>query len=140
MSKVSLEPYVFFRGNAKEAMNFYKRIFGGKLSIMKADEYTGGDMPNKDWMKGKLMHASLRGGLISLMASDSPIASKAAKKVELSISGTDENKLRKVFSSLSRGGKIKMPLKKEFWGDTFGALTDKFGVDWMINIGSAMSS
>lgn len=140
MSKVNLEPYLFFRGNAKEAMDFYKRIFGGKLSTMKADEYKSGDMPNKDWMKGKLMHASLRGGLVNLMGSDSPIASKTAKKVELSISGTDETKLRKVFSSLSRGGKVRMPLKKEFWGDTFGALTDKFGVDWMIDIGSGLAT
>jgi PhnB protein len=56
--------------------------------------------------------------------------------ISMSISGRDNAKLTGFFSGLSRGGKVTMPLAKQFWGDTFGMLTDKFGVHWMVNIAS----
>jgi PhnB protein len=133
MDKISLDPYLFFQGNCKEAMEFYKSIFGGELTMQTVDDFPG-DMPEKESMKGMIMHSRLEGGDIKLMGSDSPKASPTAAKVELSLSGTDEPKLRKYFEALSAGGKVKFPLKKEAWGDTFGMLTDKFGVDWMVNI------
>jgi PhnB protein len=80
------------------------------------------------------MHASLRGGLVERLASDSPQASAKMAKVELTLGGTDEEVLTKVFEQLAQGGTVKSPLKKEFWGDTFGNLTDKFNIDWMVNI------
>ncbi|HSX17771.1 MAG TPA: VOC family protein [Candidatus Saccharimonadales bacterium] len=131
MDKISLEPYIFFNGNCREAMEFYKDVFGGELSVNTYGNTPGMDKFNMDW----LMHASLEGGAVKLMASDTEKASPEAKKVSLSLGGTDEEYMRKIFDSLSAGGEIFMPLKKESWGDIFGSLTDKFGVEWMMNIG-----
>lgn len=119
-------------------MEFYKGVFGGELEINDADPDKMGDMPNKDWFKGKIMHATLKGGDVSFMASDSQKASDKTAKVELSLGGTDEARMREVFDKLVEGGKVKMPLKKQFWGDVYGQLEDKFGVEWMMNIGSNM--
>lgn len=131
MNKISLDPYLFFKGNAREAMEFYKSVFGGELTIQTVDEAP--DFPGKDKMKGQIMHAMLDGD-IRLMGSDSLKASPEAKKVELSLSGEDEAKLRGYWETLGAGGKVIMPLEKAPWGDTFGMLTDKFGVAWMVNI------
>src|SRR5690349_7560635 len=112
MSDTAVEPYLFFKGQAREAMEFYKDVFGGELEIM-----SYGDTPNmpipegseikKDWV----MHASLK-GQVNIMASDTEQASPAAAKIDLSVGGTDEEKLRKMFTDLSAGGKVNTPLKK----------------------------
>jgi|SRR5579859_400654 len=136
MGKISLEPYLFFNGNAKEAMEFYKSVFGGELEMQKMSEAPKeAQMPGAD--PDSLMHASLKGP-VNLMASDSTKASPKAAKVELSIGGTDQAQMSKIFDALADGGEVRMPLKKQFWGDTFGMLTDKFGVDWMMNVDSNM--
>jgi PhnB protein len=137
MGKISLEPYLFFNGNCREAMEFYKSVFGGELEISDADPEQMSDMPNKDWFKGKIMHSSLKGA-VNLMASDSPKASDKTAKIELSLGGTDEKLMRETFDKLAMGGTIKMPLEKQFWGDVYGQLTDKYNVDWMMNIGNNM--
>src|SRR4051812_10067432 len=121
MANISLEPYLFFNGNCKEAMEFYKGVFGGELNVSEADPDQMGDMPNKDWFNGKLMHSSLKGP-VNLMASDTPKASAKAAKIELSLGGTDEAQMRKIFDALAEGGKVNQPLKKQFWGDVFGQL------------------
>lgn len=138
MSDVKLDVYLYFKGNCREAMEFYKDIFGGELTVQ-----TYGDVPgnvpddagvsNKDW----LMHARLEGGDIKLMASDTQQASPAAAKISLSLGGSDEARLREIFGKLGKGGKVFSELKKEFWGDIFGSLTDKYGIDWMVNITAA---
>jgi PhnB protein len=74
------------------------------------------------------------------MASDSPKASDKSAKVELSLGGTDETQMKQIFDKLAEGGDVRMPLEKQFWGDTFGMVTDKFGVDWNMNVGSNMDS
>jgi len=139
MAKISLEPYLFFNGNCREAMEFYKSVFGGELEISEADPEQMGDMPNKDWFEGKIMHSSLKGP-VNLMASDSPKASDKTAKIELSLGGTDEPQMRETFDKLAMGGTIKMPLEMQFWGDVYGQLTDRYNVDWMMNIGSNMSA
>jgi PhnB protein len=136
MAKITVEPYLFFNGNAKEAMEFYKTVFGGELDVS-----TMADSPPEAQMPGTkptdVMHASLKGP-VNLMASDSSKASDKMAKVELSLGGTDEVQMRKIFEGLAEGGEVRMPLEKQFWGDTFGMLTDKYGVDWMMNIGENM--
>jgi PhnB protein len=139
MANVSLDPYMFFNGNAREAMEFYKNVFGCELTISTFGDM-GGSMPGMEEMKDKVMHAMLSGGDVELMASDSREASERAAKIELSLSGDDEQKLKSYFEKLSEGGKVKSPLKKEAWGDTFGQLSDKYGFDWMVNISSAKES
>jgi PhnB protein len=132
MEDIILDAYLFFAGDAKEAMGFYKSIFGGKIDLMVYDEVPGEQQPE---MKGKVIHALLSGGDIRLMASDSPYPDIIGTgKINISLSGQDKDKLSNIFDKLSAGGTVKMPLKKEFWGDTFGMLTDKYDVDWMINI------
>lgn len=113
-------------------MEFYKTVFGGELTMQTMGEAPI-DMP-KGATKDQIMHAQLEGGEVRLMASDSTIASPKAAKIELSLSGPDEVKLHKIFDELAKGGKVNMPLEKQFWGDTFGMLSDKYGVDWMVNI------
>lgn len=141
MANFSLEPYLFFKGNCKEAMEFYKGVFGGELTMS-----TLGESPKNvlEQMKidesryGEIMHASLKGP-VSLMGSDSQVASDHSAKVELSLGGTDETQMKEIWDKLAEGGKVRMPLAKQFWGDTFGMMTDRFGVDWNMNIGDSMS-
>jgi glycine/D-amino acid oxidase-like deaminating enzyme/uncharacterized glyoxalase superfamily protein PhnB len=133
MANIKLNPYIFFKGNCREAMEFYKAIFGGELTTQ-AYEDVPTDFPGKDAMKGQLMHAALTGGDIELMGSDTQEASTQAAKVTISLSGDEAEKLTAFFDKLSEGVEVQYPLKKEYWGDTFGSLTDKYGVDWMVNI------
>lgn len=133
MGKVTLDPYLFFTGNCQEAMEFYQSVFGGELTLNTYDEMGGEPMAN---MKGKIMHANLQGGDINLMASDSTRESFGDSFISLSLSGTDEAKIRALFDKLAEGGTEVSAPKKESWGDIFGSLTDKFGVDWMVNIGA----
>jgi PhnB protein len=133
MAEVQLDPYIFFPGNCREAMEFYKGIFGGELTMQSYDEAQG-EMKVEN-SAGKIMHSALEGGLFRIMASDSTTHDKWEKSlISLSISGTDTEQLTKVFDALGEGGFVESPLKKEFWGSTFGAVTDKYGIDWMVNI------
>ena len=136
MNEIKLEPYIFFKGNAREAMEFYKSVFGGELNVTTyKDSGMNIEGTSPDW----LMHASLEGGEVKIMASDTVQASPEAKKVSLSLGGTDEAKMRKMFDELSAGGKVFSALKKEAWGDLFGSFTDKYGIEWMMNIGMPQS-
>src|ERR1051326_1733195 len=102
MDQITLNPYIFFDGQCKEAMEFYKGVFGGQLTIQ-----TMGEVPEEARAQAmnpdpdRIMHASLEGGGIKLMGSDSAKASAKAAKIELSISGSDDTKLRKIFDSLA---------------------------------------
>jgi PhnB protein len=134
MSDIKLNPYLYFRGQASEAMQFYQGVFGGEL--LKQSRAEVGMKDNRpDW----LIHCRLQGGDAELMASDTEQASAEAKKIELSLMGDDESRLRDIFEKLSAGGSVDSPLKREFWGDTFGKLTDRYGVIWMVNIRSQAS-
>lgn len=132
MSNVTLAPYLFFAGNCREVMEYYQTIFGGELTVQ---DFSGTEGEMAEKMQGKVMHADLHGGEIDLMASDSTRDEFGVSCISLSLTGTDEEKLRGLFDKLCEGGKDIMPLKKESWGDIFGSVTDKFGIDWMVNIG-----
>ena len=136
MDKITLDVYLFFKGECKEAMEFYKSVFGGKLVLSTYGESPDGMDGDKDW----IMHARLHGGDVQIMASDTQKASPEAKKITLALGGKDEKRLREIFDGLSEGGKVISPLKKEFWGDIYGQLTDKFGIEWMVNISKQSDS
>jgi PhnB protein len=130
-----LNPYINFDGKTREAMEFYHSVFGGKL-----DMSTYGDMPMPDMdesEKSKIMHAMLEAenGIV-FMAADTPNHMKydAGNNISLSLSGDNEEELRGYWEKLSDGGNIFQPLEKAPWGDTFGMLTDKFGIQWLVNI------
>lgn len=130
----SLSPYLNFDGQCEEAMNFYQTVFGGKLEISRFSDYK---MPTSPEWQNKVMHSTLKDGVVSFMASDAMQNMSLVKgnNVSLSVAGTDEPSLTKMFNDLSVGGQITMPLAKQVWGDIFGMLTDKFGMHWMFNIG-----
>ncbi|MBO9613435.1 MAG: glyoxalase/bleomycin resistance/extradiol dioxygenase family protein [Dyadobacter sp.] len=133
MEKAVLHPYLMFEGNCREAMEFYKGIFGGELNMM-----TFGQVDNSCpvAIRDHIMHASLMGGEVDFMASDSPQPGPlAGDKIQLSLSGFDEANLRKKFEQLSEGAiTITVPMEKQVWGDIFGAFKDKYGIDWMIDV------
>ncbi len=131
MSNITLNPYIFFKGNCREAMEFYKNIFGGELTVQ-----TYGDVNavSEQMPAENIMHAALEDGEITLLGSDTAAASPTSAKVTLCLGGSKKDKLTNIFNQLSDEVEVKYPLKKEFWGDTFGSLTDKYGVEWMVNI------
>lgn len=132
--QTQLNPYLNFRDNTRQAMEFYHGIFGGKLDISTFAEYQASDDPAE---ADKIMHAMLTSdkGLV-FMASDTPNGMEytPGNNFSMSLSGSDENELRGFFDALSADGSITMPLEKAPWGDTFGMCTDKFGINWMVNI------
>ena len=131
-----LNPYIFFRNQAREAITFYKSVFGGELTMQTYSEGKGSDNP-KD--ADKLMHSQLEApNGITLMASDAPegVEYNPGTNVSLSLSGEDEAELRGYWDKLSQGANVTMPLNKAPWGDQFGMLTDKYGILWMVNIGA----
>jgi PhnB protein len=129
-----LNPYLNFRGNAREAMEFYRGVFGGKLTIATFADFHASSDPGEDHL---VMHADLEGPEgIRLMASDvsERMEFRPGTNVSMSLSGEDEAELRRYFERLSEGGSVSMPLERAPWGDVFGMCTDRFGVNWLVNI------
>ncbi|MFY0253523.1 VOC family protein [Chitinophaga sp. 30R24] len=134
-----LTTYLFFDGNCREAMSFYHEILGGNLQIMAMR-----DSPMKDQVpadaQDRVMHAYLQTPGFALMASDGmqgqpPVNGNA---VELALEAESDAETEKLFSSLSAGGKVKMPLQETFWAHQYGRLTDKYGINWMISFNKPM--
>lgn len=130
---IQLSPYLNFMGKGTEAMKFYHAIFGGKLDIQ---SYGQAGQAKNDREKDFLMHGALEADALKLYASDGNEEHKVTEgnSVHLCLMGDDEAKLTEYFNKLSKGGNVDMPLAKQFWGDTYGQLTDKFGMHWMVNI------
>lgn len=129
-----LNPYINFKDNTREAMEFYKTVFGGELVMNTYSEFHASDDPAEG---NKIMHAMLEAeNGITFMASDTPDGMEytPGSNIHLSLSGYDEQELRGYWDALALGGQINMPLEKAPWGDYFGMLTDKFGINWMVNI------
>ena len=128
-----LNPYIGFKDNTREAMEFYKDVFGGELTMNTFGEYGAPGTPEAD----KIMHAQLetdRG--FTLMASDTPpgMERNPGDNITISLSGDDADELRGYWSKLSDGGTVTMALEKQMWGDEFGMCVDRFGIPWMVNI------
>lgn len=129
-----LNPYFNLDGNAKEAMDFYKNVFGGTLTMTTFKE---GGMSQDPSEENKIMHAMLiADNGITLMASDLPKGwtYDPGTNVSVSLSGENETELQGYWDKLSDGANIGQPLAAAPWGDMFGMLTDKFGIHWMVNI------
>ena len=129
-----LNPYLSFKGNAREAMEFYKTVFGGTLDL---STYEDGGMTRHQANPEQIMHSMLvaENG-ITLMASDTPdgMPYNPGSTISVSLSGDNEAELSGYYNKLVEGGTVAEPLKKAPWGDTFGMLTDKYGIFWMVNI------
>lgn len=131
---VQLNPYLNFRDNARQALEFYRSILGGELSFNTFAEFSASDDPAE---QDKIMHGMLvtEGGLV-LMGADTPDSMEFAPPAgfSVSLSGDDEPTLRRWWDGLSDGGTVVMPLEQAPWGDTFGMCVDRFGISWMVNV------
>jgi len=139
--KSKLNPYISFQGNAREALEFYKTVFDGTLELTTFKE---GGVPADQAPGNQIMHGVLIAPYeITLMASDAMdvggITYKAGTNISISLGGDNEEELTDYYNKLADGGTISQPLTKAPWGDTFGMLTDKFGIFWLVNIAAAKS-
>jgi PhnB protein len=133
-----LNPYINFDGNAREAMEFYRDVFGGELTINTFGEYGADDPAIAD----KTMHAQLESpNGFALMASDGAPGTevKVGDNITISLSGDDADDLRGYWKKLCDGGQVTLPLEKQMWGDEFGQCVDRFGINWMVNIAGSSS-
>lgn len=129
-----LNPYISFAGEAKQAMEFYKKVFGGTLAVHTYGEF-GGEAP--PGYADKIMHGMLETPKgFTLMGSDNPPGTehKPGNDIAVSLSGEDADELRGYWEKLSDGGQVSVPLEKQMWGDVFGMCTDRFGITWMVNV------
>ena len=129
-----LNPYLSFKDNTREAMEFYRTVFGGKLDLSTFKDLHASQDPSEDNM---IMHSVLEADNgITIMASDTPsrMEYRTGTNMSMSLSGDNEAELKAYFEKLSVGGMVTMPLEKAIWGDSFGMFTDKFGVQWLVNI------
>ncbi len=137
-----LNPYLSFKDNAREAMEFYQSVFGGELTLSTFAEFGGMGVPDDEGHH--IMHGQLTtpGGL-TLMGADTPshmgYEAPSGAGISISVSGDDDDELDRYWAGLSEGGSVTVPFEAAPWGDRFGMLTDRFGVDWMVNSGGTQA-
>ncbi len=130
----ALNPYLSFKDNARQAMEFYETVFGGKLESHTFKEFHASEDPAE---ADKIMHSMLQADNgITFMAADTPNSMEyhPGASISMSLSGDNAAELSGYFDKLSTGGTVAVPLEKAPWGDTFGMCIDKFNVSWMVNI------
>ena len=126
-----LNPYLNFNGNARQALEFYKSVFGGELTLS-----TFAEFGNQGADSDRIMHGQLETTAgYTIMAADvtSEMTYQAPAGFAVSLSG-DDDALHGYWDELAKGGTVTMPLAKQVWGDEFGMCTDQFGVPWLVNI------
>lgn len=129
----TLNPYISFKDNAREAMTFYEEVFGGVLRLSTFGEYGDKAAPEAEL----IMHGQLEtSNGFTLMGADTPPGMERSDTsfITVSLSGEDAEELTGYWERLSQGAQVTVPLERQMWGDDFGQLTDRFGVQWMVNI------
>jgi PhnB protein len=135
----SINPYLNFPGNTEEAFNFYKKVFGGDFlgGIFRFEGAPGSEnLSSED--KQKIVHVALPMGSNNMLMATDALESMGFKvvfgnNIHLQIYADSKAEADQLFASLSDGGKVTMPISDQFWGDYFGSLIDKFGINWMIS-------
>ena len=131
---ISLSPYLNFPGNGREAMTYYHSVFGGDLQLFGFGDYGMTDMPEDG-----LMHGALRGDGFVISASDAmPGAEQTwgGTRVYCAFFGDDLDTMKGWFEALAADGSVGMALEKQIWGDIYGIVKDKYGIEWMFNVSS----
>jgi PhnB protein len=133
-----INPHINFNGNAEEAFNFYKSVFGGEFAlIIRFKEMSGNEFPVDEKDANKIMHIALPIGKNVLMANDVPESmgrvSENENRSKISVSAESREEADKLFNGLSEGGNIEMPIADSPWGSYFGMFRDKFGIEWMVD-------
>ncbi|MCE9612108.1 MAG: VOC family protein [Chthoniobacter sp.] len=138
MSKTLVQPYLTFGGRCEEALEFYKRAIGAQVEMVMYFEEAPESPPPGMLAEGfekKVMHCSFRVGESVVMASDGCGPDEAKfNGFSLSLSMPGEADARRVFSALSNGGTVKMPLDRTFWSPCFGMVEDRFGMGWIVTV------
>lgn len=135
---MQVQSYLNFDGRCEEAIEFYRKALGAEVTALM--RYKDSPEPCAPGMvppgsENKVMHASFRIGDTTLMASDCHCAGKPNfQGISLAISPSDETKAKRIFTALSDGGEVKMPLGKTFFSPAFGVVNDRFGVTWMVHV------
>jgi PhnB protein len=133
---MQVEPYLMFNGRCQEAIDFYRSALGAEIEMLlrfseSPDKPPAGTMP-EHW-GDKIMHCTLRIGATRVMVSDGCDTNASDfKGVSLTASAADEAEADRVFTALSAGGRVTMPLGKTFFSPRFGMLVDRFGLGWMV--------
>jgi len=132
LTKTYLVPYINFQGQAREAMEHYRKVLGGKLELFASNEQ---GRPEPAAPGDRIMYAQLESDGVVIVASDGnpKYPPRSASTLALSLRGSDRARLTSAFEGLADGGQVKMPLTDQPWG-TSGWLTDKFGINWNLDI------
>jgi PhnB protein len=134
---MKVQAYVSFTGRCEEALEFYKKSIGAEVTgLMRWKDSPDSAMKPLPGFEEKIMNAAFRIGETELMADDGMGHEKQTefKGMRLAIEVADDAEAKRVFAALGEGGAVQMPLMKTFWTSSFGMLTDKFGVPWMLNV------
>ena len=133
---MKVQAYVSFHGRCEEALEFYKKSIGAEVTgLMRWKDSPDETMKSPPGYEEKVMHAAFRIGETELMADDGMGEKQAEfRGMTLAIEVADDAKAKRIFAALGEGGIVTMPLMKTFWTSSFGMLTDKFGVPWMVNV------
>lgn len=125
--------YINFNGHCKEALNFYRQCLGGELHLQKISESPmAAQMPSQKG--GQILHGTLVSKAIVIMGSDiSPANFLQGNNINLCLQCSSKEEMEDFFDSLSKAGSVKTPLHQTFRGDTYGELTDRFGINWILN-------
>ena len=129
---LGVKPYIAFRGNCREAIDFYKKALGAELLFSQ----TYGESPMADMgAADAIMHATIQVGDTHVMMCDDFHTENFSTdgNISLTVGLNDLDRAKTIFADLSDGGNVMMPLDKTFWAEAFGMLTDKFGIKWMVN-------
>ena len=132
-----INPHINFNGNAEEAFNFYKSVFGGEFAkIIRFKELSGSDFQVSENEANKIMHIALPIGKNILIANDVPESmgrtNENENRSKISISAESKEEADKLFNGLSEAGKIEMPIADSPWGSYFGMFRDKYGIEWTV--------
>lgn len=130
---MKVQPYVFFDGNCDEALEFYKRALGAKVTaLMRWKEAPDQSMVTPG-SENKVMHSSFQVGETEILASDGRNTGKPSfQGFALTITAANDAEAKRIFNALADGGQVQMPLEKTFFASSFGMAADKFGVGWMV--------
>ncbi len=133
----TINPYINFNGNAEEAFEFYRSVFGGEFAkVIRFKDLASSDFQVAEDEKNKIMHIALPIGKNILMANDVPSfmgrVNENENRSKISVSAEKREEADKLFSGLSAGGNVEMPIGDSPWGTYFGMFRDKFGIEWMI--------
>src|SRR5688572_27636020 len=133
-----INPHINFNGNAEEAFNFYKSVFGGEFTkVVRLKDLASPQFPVDKKEENKIMHIALPIGNNVLMANDVPDflgkVNERENRSKISISSESKEEADKLFNGLSAGGEVEMPIEDSPWGSYFGMFRDKYGIEWMID-------